>query len=91
MTFTLGIWFICIRLAFLSASILFKEIAEWVIPNVITGLLFYLGICFVVFPFILMLPIIFSIPLGLTLSLIIVIFLIDDIQDWRKKTKKETE
>lgn len=89
MTFMLGIWFVCIRLVFMSAIILLKKTTEWIIPDIITGLLFYLGICFVVFPFILILPAVFFVPLGLSLSVIIILFLIDDIRDWSKKFRKE--
>ena len=89
MTFTLGIWFVCVRLVFLGVAVLFKKITEWVVPDIITGLLFYMGICFIVFPFILLLPAMFSIPLGLTLSVLIVLFLIDDIKGWRRNFEKE--
>ena len=91
MTFMLGIWFVCIRVLYMGLAEVFKKMNErnWAIPDIITTCIFYLGICLMIYPLILALPLIFALPLGITLSIMLVLFMADDIKDFLKRIRKE--
>ena len=89
MLFIFGVWFICVKMIYMALALNFKRISDWLIPEIITTLMFYLGVGLMVYPLVILLPLLFSIPIAVTLSAMLVLFIVDDIKDWLGKSKKE--